>query len=206
MDARKTVLDLGAGTGKLTRVLADRYARVVAVEPLDELRAILAERVPEADVRAGSAESIPLGDAEVDAVFAGQAFHWFANDNGVREIARVLRPGGVLALMWNQTDGESPLPNAYRRRLSELHDEGRPEGSDENILRRFPFGEEHEDSVRHEQVSTRDDVLAFAASVSWIAKRDDREQVLEELAALLPPGEYAFPMRTDVTWTIRSSA
>ena len=206
MDASATVLDLGAGTGKLTRVLADRYARVVAVEPLDELRAILAERVPDADVRTGSAESIPLGDAEVDAVFAGQAFHWFANDNGVREIARVLRPGGVLALMWNQTDGESPLPNAYRRRLSELHDEGRPEGSDENILRRFPFGEEHEDSVRHEQVSTRDDVLAFAASVSWIAKRDDREQVLEELAALLPPGEYAFPMRTDVTWTIRSSA
>ena len=75
MDARATVLDLGAGTGKLTRVLADRYARVVAVEPLDELRAILAERVPEADVRAGSAESIPLADAEVDAVFTGQAFH-----------------------------------------------------------------------------------------------------------------------------------
>ena len=206
MDARATVLDLGAGTGKLTRVLADRYARVVAVEPLDELRAILAERVPEADVRAGSAESIPLADAEVDAVFAGQAFHWFANEAAVGEIARVLRPGGALALMWNETNGASPLPEAYRRRLSALHDEGRPEEVDLSILRRFPFGEEHEDSVGHEQVSTRDDVLAFAASVSWIAKRDDREQVLEELAALLPPGEYAFPMRTDVTWTIRSSA
>ena len=206
MDARATVLDLGAGTGKLTRVLADRYARVVAVEPLDELRAILAERVPEADVRAGSAESIPLADAEVDAVFAGQAFHWFANETAVGEIARVLRPGGALALMWNETNGASPLPEAYRRRLSALHDEGRPEEVDLSILRRFPFGEEHEDSVGHEQVSTRDDVLAFAASVSWIAKRDDREQVLEELAALLPPGEYAFPMRTDVTWTIHSSA
>ena len=206
MDARATVLDLGAGTGKLTRVLADRYARVVAVEPLDELRAILAERVPEADVRAGSAESIPLADAEVDAVFAGQAFHWFANEAAVGEIVRVLRPGGALALMWNETNGASPLPEAYRRRLSALHDEGRPEEVDLSILRRFPFGEEHEDSVGHEQVSTRDDVLAFAASVSWIAKRNDREQVLEELAALLPPGEYAFPMRTDVTWTIRSSA
>ena len=118
----------------------------------------------------------------------------------------MLRPGGALALMWNETNGASPLPEAYRRRLSALHDEGRPEEVDLSILRRFPFGEEHEDSVGHEQVSTRDDVLAFAASVSWIAKRDDREQVLEELAALLPPGEYAFPMRTDVTWTIRSSA
>jgi SAM-dependent methyltransferase len=205
VDADATVLDLGAGTGKLTRVLADRYARVIAVEPLDELRAILAERVPAADVRAASAEAIPLADAEVDAVFAGQAFHWFANDTAVGEIARVLRPGGVLALMWNQMDGRSPLPEAYRRRLADLHDEGRPDDIDEEILRRFPFGEEHEAAVMHEQVSTRDDVLAFAASVSWIAKRDDREQVLEELASLLPPGDYTFPMRTDVAWTIRSS-
>ncbi|MFL6014086.1 MAG: class I SAM-dependent methyltransferase, partial [Gaiellaceae bacterium] len=75
-----TVLDLGGGTGKLTRVLADRYAHVIAVEPLDELRAVLAERVPEADVHAGAAEAIPLTNASVDAVFAGQAFHWFAND------------------------------------------------------------------------------------------------------------------------------
>ena len=205
MDARATVLDLGAGTGKLTRVLAERYARVVAVEPLDELRTILAERVPGADVRAGWAESIPLADAEVDAVFAGQAFHWFANDTAVGEIARVLRPGGVLALLWNQTNGESPLPEAYRRRLSALHDEGRPEEVDLNILRHFPFGEEHEDSDGHEQFSTRDDVLAFAASVSWIAKRDAREQVLEELASLLPAGDYAFPLRCEMTWTIRSS-
>src|SRR5207248_3337377 len=94
-----TVLDLGAGTGKLTRVLADRYARVIAVEPLDELRAILAERVPEADVRGGVAEAIPAGDAEVDGVFAAQSFHWFANDLAMREIARVLRPGGVPALL-----------------------------------------------------------------------------------------------------------
>jgi SAM-dependent methyltransferase len=199
-----TVLDLGAGTGKLTRVLADRYARVIALEPLDELRAILAERVPEADVRGGQAEQIPLEDAAVDAVFAGQSFHWFANDVAVAEIARVLRPGGVLALMWNQSGGPSPLPDAYRRRLSELHDERRPTQINEHILARFPFAEEHEEAVDHEQVSTRDDVLAFAASVSWVASRDDREAVLAELAELLPEGEYRFPMRAEMMWAIRS--
>ncbi|HEX7310294.1 MAG TPA: class I SAM-dependent methyltransferase [Gaiellaceae bacterium] len=205
LDDGATVLDLGAGTGKLTRALADRYANVIAVEPLDALRAILEERVPEADVRAGAAEKIPLGDAEVDAVFAGQAFHWFANDTAVAEIARVLRPGGVLALVWNRSGDPSPLPEAYRRRLSELHDARRPERTDEKILERFPFGEEHEATVEHEQVSSRDDVLAFAASVSWIAMRDDRDEVLAELAARLPPGDYVFPMLSEVTWAIRTS-
>jgi SAM-dependent methyltransferase len=199
------VLDLGAGTGKLTEVLAGRYANVIAVEPLPELRALLEARVPTADVRAGAAESIPLAPRSVDAVFAGQAFHWFANDVAVAEIVRVLRPGGVLALLWNSMDGTSPLPDPYRRRLAELRDERRPAQIDEAILRRFPFGDEHNGSVPHEQVSSRDDVLAFAASVSWIASRDDREQVLHELASLLPPGDYAFPMRAKVTWAIRSS-
>jgi SAM-dependent methyltransferase len=204
IDADATVLDLGAGTGKLTRLLADRYARVIALEPLDELRAILRERVPEADVRAGVAERIPLADAEVDAAFAGQSFHWFANDTALGEIARVLRPGGVLALMWNRSDGSSPLPDGYRRRIAELHDEGRPPPIDQQILERFPFGEEHEAVVPHVQRSSREEVLAFAASVSWIAGRDDREQILDELGALLPPGNYVFPLRTEVTWAMRA--
>ena len=199
-----SVLDLGAGTGKLTRVLANRYAHVIAVEPLDELRAVLAERVREADVRAGAAEAVPLTDASVDAVFAGQAFHWFANDAAVGEIVRVLRPGGVLALLWNVPNGTPSVPEAYNTRLEALHEERRPEPPDENILERFPFGEKHEEAVEHEQVSPRDDVLALAASVSWIAMRDDREEILAELGELLPPGEYVFPLRCELTWTIRS--
>jgi SAM-dependent methyltransferase len=198
------VLDLGAGTGKLTRVLADRYARVIAVEPLGELRKILEARVPEADVRDGRAEEIPLAYGEVDGVFAGQAFHWFANDVAVAEIARVLRPGGVLALLWNEADPPSPLPEGYRRRLGELRGAAPAPEIDAELLGRGPFGETHEDSVAHEQVSDRDDVLAFAASVSWVASRPDREEVLAELAALLPPGRYVFPMHAKVTWTIRS--
>ena len=198
-----TVLDLGAGTGKLTRILAERYAQVIAVEPLAELRAILAERVPDTDVRDGAAERVPLADAAVDAVFAGQSFHWFANDVAVGEIARVLRPGGVFALLWNRSVDPSPLPEAYASRLGELHDERRPDPIDERILERFPFGEEHEASVLHEQVSSRDDVLAFAASVSWIASRVDRDAILAELGSLLPPGDYVFPLEAELTWVVR---
>jgi SAM-dependent methyltransferase len=197
------VLDIGAGTGKLTRVLAERYENVIAVEPLGELRKILAARLPGVDVRDGRAEKIPLADAEVDGVFAGQSFHWFANDVAVAEIARVLRPGGVLAMLWNEADSPSPLPEDYRRRLTELRGATPAPEIDEELLGRAPFGEAHEDSVAHEQVSDRDDVLAFAASVSWVASRPDREEVLAELAALLPPGRYVFPMHSQVHWTVR---
>jgi len=140
----------------------------------------------------------------MNGVFAGQAFHWFANDVAVAEIARVLRPGGVLALLWNEADPPSPLPEDYRRRLDELRGATPAPEIDEALLGRGPFDEAHEDAVAHEQVSEREDVLAFAASVSWVASRPDREEVLAELAALLPPGRYVFPMHAKVTWTIRS--
>lgn len=198
-----TVLDLGAGTGKLTRVLAGRYARVIALEPLDELRAILAERAPEAEPLPGVAEAISLGDAEVDAVFAAQSFHWFANEVALDEIARVLRPGGVFARLWNEALDPSPLPEEYRQRMSDLHDEMRPSRIPDDVFEGTPFGEPREAAVEHEQVSTREDVLAFAASVSWIANRDDREEVLAELVAMLPDGEYRFPMRANVAWAHR---
>lgn len=199
-----TVLDLGAGTGKLTRVLAARYARVIAVEPLDELRAILGASVPGAEVLAGAAERIPLGDGEVDAVFAGQSFHWFANDEALREIARVLRPGGVLALLWNRALDPLPLPADYAARIDELHDERRPTVPEDDVLERSGlFGEKTETYVDHEHVNDREGVLALAASVSWIASRDDREEVLAELAAMLPEGEYRFILRAEVTWTTR---
>jgi len=197
------VLDLGAGTGKLTRVLADRYRRVLALEPLDELRAILAERVPAAEPLPGVAEAIPLGDEEVDAAFAAQSFHWFANEVALAEIARVLRPGGVFARLWNEALEPSPLPEHYRRRLSDLHDEMRPSEIPDDVFDAAPFGEVAGAEVEHEQASTRDDVLAFAASVSWIANRDDRDEVLAELAAMLPEGDYVFRLRANVEWARR---
>ncbi|MCX4096417.1 class I SAM-dependent methyltransferase [Nocardia sp. alder85J] len=98
------VLDLGAGTGKLTEGLLELDARVTAVEPDAGMRAEFARRLKETPIFAGTAESIPLPDHSVHAVVAGQAFHWFDQARAFPEIARVLRPGGVFAAVWNTTD------------------------------------------------------------------------------------------------------
>jgi SAM-dependent methyltransferase len=203
------VLDLGAGTGKLTRVLARRYARVIAVEPLDRMRGILERVVPEAVVLAGSAERIPLPDASVDAVFAGTAFHWFATDEAVTEIARVLRSGGLFADVWNDTQEPSPLPPAYKVRFDQLFVapySGAAEGERNAVVARGPFTELHVVSAMHEQVQDRGSTLAFARSVSGVAKlpKPEREAVLAELGALLPEREYSFSIRASARWARRS--
>lgn len=102
------VLDLGAGTGKLTGALLDAGHRVIAVEPLAEMRAILTSTLPAARALAGTAERLPLADASVDAVTVGAAFHWFDERAARAEIVRVLRPPGVLGLLGNAFDVSSP--------------------------------------------------------------------------------------------------
>jgi SAM-dependent methyltransferase len=97
-----TVLDLAAGTGKLTRLLVQHADEVVAVEPVDGMRAVLEQQAPGARILAGTAEAIPLDDESVDAVFVAEALHWFDLDRAPAEIARVLRPGGHLAVLWNR--------------------------------------------------------------------------------------------------------
>jgi len=97
-------LDLGAGTGKFTRLPMLTGAFVSAVEPVDEMRAQLAARYPAVFCAKGTAERIPLVDGAMDVVLCAQAFHWFANDAALREIHRVLRPGGWLGLVWNVRD------------------------------------------------------------------------------------------------------
>jgi len=105
----RTVLDLAAGTGKLTRLLVPSGANVLAAEPLPEMRAELEKRVHGVATLGGMAEQIPLLDGYVDAVTVGQAFHWFRADLALPEIARVLRPGGGLALVWNTREEKDPL-------------------------------------------------------------------------------------------------
>lgn len=114
----RTVLDLAAGTGKLTRLLVPSGANVLAVEPVPEMRAELERRVRGIAVLSGTAERIPLTDAYVDAVTVGQAFHWFDADLALREIHRVLAPGGGVGLIWNARDERDPLQAA----LSEVID------------------------------------------------------------------------------------
>ena len=102
------VLDLAAGTGKLTAAILDAGASVTAVEPLDSMRAQLEAAFPDVRALAGTAEAIPLADRSVDAVLVGQAFHWFDVGPALDEIVRVLRPGGVLAALWNLRDDTVP--------------------------------------------------------------------------------------------------
>jgi len=101
---RRRVLDLGAGTGALTRDLVARGLDVVAVEPDPHMRAVLEERVPRADVRAGSAEELPLEDGSVDVVLGAQMWHWVEPVRATSEVARVLRAGGTFGLLWNLRD------------------------------------------------------------------------------------------------------
>jgi len=99
------VADLGAGTGKLTRVLLGRFEHVIAIEPLAGMRALIPG---EAEALPGTAEEIPLPGESLDGVFCGESFHWFDWSRALPEIARVLRPGGRLAMFWNR--GETTWP------------------------------------------------------------------------------------------------
>lgn len=116
LGAGSTVVDLGAGTGKFVPRLLATGATVIAVEPVDTMRVELAATHPSVDARAGSATAIPLPDESVGAVVCAQAFHWFATREALGEIHRVLRPGGVLALVWNVRDETVP----WVRRMTDV--------------------------------------------------------------------------------------
>jgi ubiquinone/menaquinone biosynthesis C-methylase UbiE len=206
-----TVLDLAAGTGKLTRVLVPWFARVVAVEPLDGMRALLEELVPEAEAFAGTAESMPLPDGSVDAVFCAEAFHWFDGPRALAEIARVLRPRGGLVVIFSFALGPTapPVPDAVRDRLNALRTERKSprETPDSGLWREAfaasPFEELRDFAVPFEYVNDREGLLALFASQSWIGAlpEPERDALLREIAPLVADAEYRRPFRADVAWT-----
>ena len=169
----KVVLELGAGTGKLTRELVDQGHAVFATEPDEAMLAILRERVPEVSAKVATAEEIPANDRSVDVVVVAQAFHWFDHEVALPEIARVLKPGGHLALVWNSRDERIP----WVRRMGELL--GRQDldtGSAEHVVHSDLFGFMEEATFKHWQEVNRETIIDLARSRSSFAMMDDAEQ------------------------------
>ena len=207
-----TVLELAAGTGRLTRILRSRCSNVIATEPDPGMRRYLVERVRDARVVSASANDIPLRTASVDAVFAAQAFHQFDAPRATAEIARVLRPGGVLALLWNVRAGTAEPSLAA---VEELLAPEWPAGWDPLDLgvgfgRRAwneqfaggPFGELREERLLNPQTVDRDTLVAFFASMGWIALKadDERVRLLDDVRARLTSERYVLPWETRVHW------
>jgi SAM-dependent methyltransferase len=212
LPAGARVADVGAGTGKLTRALLAAGLDVVAVEPLDGLRARLAAEVPDVQALAGTAEALPLVDASVDAVACGDSFHWFDGARAAPELARVIRPGGVLGLLWNgpaagaDTPWSKDLWAILRAHMPEhpgyTEDQGR--GAIDATGLFDPFQHETVDNIH---ATDRAGLVASVASMSYIGllPADERRGVLAQVDAVLREhGVEAVdvPLRTKV-WTAR---
>ena len=184
------VVDLAAGTGKLTRLLAATGARVIAVEPVAAMRAAIG---PGVEALEGRAEAIPLPDATVDVVTVGQAFHWFDPDRALAEIHRVLRPAGALALVWNVRRMEDPIHVAIER-LIEVHYAGVPRhrtGGWRAALERTPLFEGLvERRFANRQRLDADGLADRVGSTSVIAALSpgERERILGRVRALAAGG------------------
>jgi SAM-dependent methyltransferase len=178
------VVDLGAGTGKLTRALVALGHRVTAIEPLPEMLEHLPETAPGAFAILGNAEVIPLPDAHADVVTCAQSFHWFDHALALPEIARVLRPGGRLALVWNSRDDRDP----WMARLSTLIGNETVQETDvvPVLEESGRFGRVETATFAFEQTLDRTTLLDLVLSRSYCAKLTpaDREPVLDAVSKL----------------------
>jgi len=193
------VCDLAAGTGKLTRRLVGLGASVVAVEPVEGMRSQLRAAVPGIEVADGTAESIPLPDASVDVVTVAQAFHWFDAPAALAEIARVLKPAGGLALLWNERD-ETTAWVAEMSRLIRWHERtvSRYQHVDwaEIVAESQQFRPLEERSVRWDQSMTRAVLADRVRSISYVAVMPptERERLAAEVTAMVGRLPEPFPL------------
>jgi ubiquinone/menaquinone biosynthesis C-methylase UbiE len=200
----RTVLDLGAGTGKLTRQLVETGARAIAVEPGDAMRAELVRAVPGVEALRGSAEDIPLRDDSIDAVTVGQAFHWFRHEEALPEIHRVMRPGGGIALIWNSRDQEAPLQREINELLASLVSPDRAVAGDSSraLVESDLFASVEERRFRFSQELDADALAERIASFSFVAAApaEERTRIDSRLRATVEKlgGRVEFPYVTDV--------
>jgi SAM-dependent methyltransferase len=204
----RTLVDLGAGTGKLTRLLLPTGARVVAVEPIPEMRA----HIDGAEVLDGTAEAIPLPDASADVVTVAQAFHWFDHERALPEIHRVLRSNGSLVIVWNMRDLDDPVQRGVEDLLGPMRREvpGQILGAwREPLARSTLFGPATLGAFTYEQQFTTDDLCDRVASTSFVAALPpvDREELLVRVRALTHgiTEPFPFPYKTEVHVIPRSS-
>ena len=199
-----TVLDLAAGTGKLSRALLAGGLDVVAIEPQAPLRELLAASVGAARVRDGLAESIPLPDGSVAAVTVADAFHWFDAQAALAEISRVLRPGGGLAILTALPDWSGA---SWAHEVGTLMAELRPEHPhfdgppwQDAVRAAGAWSAPREIRVDFSQPATPERFLDYAASMSWVAAMEPprREQTLARIAALISAGETPAEMKLRV--------
>jgi SAM-dependent methyltransferase len=185
----REVLDLAAGTGKLTRQLVARGARVVAVEPDPEMRAVFARVLPGVPVRDGRGEAIPLADASVDVVAVGQAFHWFEAEAALAEMHRVTRPGGGFALLWNRWSEHDPILSRFDALLAPYRPPGTGKGVD---------GERR--SFEQGRRLTRAELVGWAESTSGfvVAPREVQDRLRAGMSEIVGADEVEVAIATDV--------
>jgi ubiquinone/menaquinone biosynthesis C-methylase UbiE len=214
----KVVVDIGAGTGKFTRMLVPTGATVIAVEPVAAMRAQLAESVPGVEILDGTSESLPLPDASADVVTAAQAAHWFEGRAAFADIARVLGPGGTVGLVWNTRDKAWPWTEPIDELMARVAgDAPRFRQADDRWTTALAANDDF-DEVRLEEFTNAathdlDSMLARVSSVSYVSALPDdrRAALLDELTTILREGPMAAaegdtfvePYRTELYWCRR---
>ena len=209
----KLVVDLAAGTGKLTRLLTPTGATLIAAEPVGGMRDTFRANTPGVPMLATTAEQLAFRDASLDAVTVAQAFHWFDHDRAIADLARVLRIGGRVGLVWNARDRSADwvdqvwgiMDRVEKQAPWRNHDDWR----DSAFVDMPGFGPLDEGEFRHEQAVTPEAMVQRVASVSHVAvlPAGERAAVLGEVRDLLATHpetrgrtELAVPYRVDCFW------
>lgn len=209
---RSVVIDLGAGTGKFTKLLLPSGAAILAVEPVEGMRKKFQSLYPQLKVLNGSAEDIPVEEKSVDTIIAAQAFHWFNGPKALQEMHRVLNPNGKLGLIWNARD-ESLDWVAQLTKIIDPHEGGAPRYKSMNWKRAFDatdfFSNLEHQSFNYTQVGTIDTIVDRIGSISFISALPEQQRslVLDQVRDLVVThpetrgkSEIKLPYRTDVYW------